>query len=146
MNMRVKRQSPVSLFNRARQRGQFHRLKNLFSKHANTLLDLEDITRYAAYSQRYDGLKSVNIDSIRGTQGSRTIDFDHHFHPLTDRIQDRWVSVAKAREKNIPLDAVRLIRVGDSYFVVDGHHRISVARTLGEAAIDAEVTILVVGK
>ncbi len=142
MNIQMDRQSPVSLFNRARQRGQFHRLKNLFSKHSHTLQDLEDVTGHAIYSQRYEGLKSVNIDSIRGTQGSRKIDFDHHFHPLTDRIRDRWVSVVIARAKEIPLDVVRLIRVGKAYFVVDGHHRISVARALGETVVDAEVTML----
>jgi hypothetical protein len=146
MNMQMDQQNPVSLFNLARQRGVFHQLTNLFSKHDHTLLDLDDVTGDAAYSQRYDGLKSVNIDSIRGTQGSRTIDFDHHFHPLTDRVRDRWVSVASARENEIPLDVVRLIRVDESYFVVDGHHRISVARTLGEAAVDAEVTVLEIDK
>jgi hypothetical protein len=138
--------SPISLFNLARQRGLLHQMTNLFSKCAHVLLSLEDVIRHTAYSQRYDGLKSVDIDSIRGTQGNRSSEFDHHFHPLTDRIRDRWVSVASARENKVALDAVRLIRVGDSYFVVDGHHRISVARTLGEAAIDAEVTVLELGK
>ena len=92
----------MSLFNLARQHGQFYRLKNLFSKHAHTLQDLEDVTGHARYSQRYEGLKSVNIDSIRGTQGGRTIDFDHHFYPLTYRIQNRWVSIAIARANEIP--------------------------------------------
>jgi hypothetical protein len=36
---------------------------------------------------------------------------------------------------------VELIRVGDVYFVRDGHHRVSVARALGQAYIDAEVTV-----
>ena len=39
------------------------------------------------------------------------------------------------------LEPVELIQVDDSYFVKDGHHRISVARALGQSAIDAEVTI-----
>jgi hypothetical protein len=33
-------------------------------------------------------------------------------------------------------------RLGDQHFVSDGHHRVSVARALGMAAIDAEVTEL----
>ena len=146
MNIQMNRQNPITLFNFARQHGQFHRLKNLFSKHAHTLLDLEDITDRAAYSQRYDGLKSVSIDSIRGTRGNRVIDFDRHFYPLTDRIRDRWVSIAIARAKEIPLAVVRLICVDESYYVIDGHHRISVARTLGEVAVDAEVTVLEMSK
>jgi ParB-like chromosome segregation protein Spo0J len=31
--------------------------------------------------------------------------------------------------------------VGDTYYVRDGHHRISVARVLGQQYIDARVTI-----
>jgi hypothetical protein len=38
--------------------------------------------------------------------------------------------------------AVALIQVGDVYFVRDGHHRISVARALGQAYIDAKVIVL----
>ena len=34
-----------------------------------------------------------------------------------------------------------LVQVGDVYFVCDGHHRISVARALGQLAIEAEVTV-----
>ena len=103
MNIQMNRKNPITLFNLARQRGQFHRLKNIFSKHAHTFQDLENVTDHTIYSQRYEGLKSVNIDSIRGTQGGRTIDFDHHFYPLTDRIQDRQVSIVIARANEIPL-------------------------------------------
>ena len=71
----------------------------------------------------------------------RSGDFDNRFHPLDDRIRDRWVSIAMARKQNIPLAAVELIQVGDRYFIKDGHHRISVARALGETAVDAEIVI-----
>ena len=37
---------------------------------------------------------------------------------------------------------VRLIEVNESFFVVDGHHHISVARALGETVLDAEVTMM----
>jgi hypothetical protein len=40
-----------------------------------------------------------------------------------------------------PLPPVELIQVGDVYFVRDGHHRISVARMMGQDSIDAEVTV-----
>ena len=39
------------------------------------------------------------------------------------------------------LPPVALIQVGHLYFVRDGHHRISVARALGQETIDAEVTV-----
>lgn len=141
MNM----QNFVALFNRARQRGLFHQLTNRFAKTNHPLLDLQEVVGRKTYSQRYGGIKSVDIRLIRGTLGTKGLDFDHHFHPLTDRIRDRWVSVAKAREENVPLDVLRLIQIGGSYFVVDGHHRISVASALGESAVDAEVTVIDVG-
>lgn len=140
MNMNI--QNPVSLFNRARQSGLFHKLANRILKSDQPLLDLDEVVGRRAYSQHYGGLKSVDINLIRGTLGRKGLDFDHHFHPLTDRIRDRWVSVAKAREENVSLDVLRLIQIGGSYFVVDGHHRISVARALGESAVDAEVTVI----
>ena len=34
-----------------------------------------------------------------------------------------------------------LVKVGDKYFVLDGHHRISVAKALGQESIEAEVTV-----
>jgi hypothetical protein len=41
----------------------------------------------------------------------------------------------------VPLPPITLTLVGDRYFVVDGHHRVSVARALGQAGIDAGVTV-----
>ena len=51
------------------------------------------------------------------------------------------MSVAGAQIQGVPLPTVDLIQVGDRYFVRDGHHRISVARTLGRHFIEAEVTV-----
>jgi hypothetical protein len=41
-----------------------------------------------------------------------------------------------------PID---VYRVGDRHFVRDGHHRVSVARSLGATRIDAEVVELEAG-
>ena len=48
--------------------------------------------------------------------------------------------VATAREEGRGLPPVQLIRVGETFFVQDGHHRVSVARARGELDIEAEVT------
>jgi hypothetical protein len=52
------------------------------------------------------------------------------------------LNIAKLRLEGRPLPPVELIQVGDSYFVRDGHHRISVARAFGQTAIDAQVTVV----
>jgi hypothetical protein len=53
----------------------------------------------------------------------------------------RWLRVAAARDQGKVLPPVVLVQVGDVYFVRDGHHRISVARTLGQLDIEGEVTV-----
>jgi hypothetical protein len=54
---------------------------------------------------------------------------------------ERWLRVAEAYRRGMSLPPVQLIKAGESYFVRDGHHRISVARALGQQEIDAEVVV-----
>jgi hypothetical protein len=84
--------------------------------------------------------QTVPLAQIRGSEG-RTRDFDSAFRPLEEHSRERWISVARARLEDTPLPAVELIRAGDTYYVRDGHHRISVARALGQRDIDARVTV-----
>ena len=88
----------------------------------------------------YAGVCEVELDRIRGSEG-RSTDFDDHFHPVSETVRQRWQRVAAALEEGIRLQPVVLIRVGDDYYVRDGHHRISVSRALGLATIVAEVTV-----
>ena len=88
----------------------------------------------------YAGLCAVPINQIRGSEG-RSHDFDANFCPRNDHNRWRWLAVAVARQEGVVLPPVDLIRVGDAYYVRDGHHRISVARAFGQEQIDAEVTI-----
>jgi hypothetical protein len=94
--------------------------------------------RGGGHDGHYVGLRTVPIHSIRGSE-SRCQDFDADFCPLQTRTRERWLSVATARIKGLTLPPVELIQVGTEYFVRDGHHRISVARALGEQNIEAEV-------
>jgi hypothetical protein len=88
----------------------------------------------------YAGMRTVPIDQIQGSQG-RSNDFDCDWHPLQARTRSRWLGIARARSRGQTMPPVDLIRVGDVYFVQDGHHRISVARALGQLDIEAEVTV-----
>jgi hypothetical protein len=87
----------------------------------------------------------VPLDRIRGSE-SRNRDFDCDFNPLQNHTEERWLRVATAREQSKSLSPVRLIQVGDIYFVRDGHHRISVARALGQPEIEAEVEVWQMGE
>jgi hypothetical protein len=132
--------SSISLFNRSRWSAALEKVKSAILRRSWALLDLQIISMNQVRTQRYGGIKPVSIDNICGSLG-RSTDFDKQFNPLSDRIQDRWVNIAMARGQNLPLAPVELIQVGDCYFVKDGHHRISVARTLGETVVDAEIII-----
>jgi len=126
-------------FNCALQEGRKRRFKALFTRRNTELKDLED---YKSQSKggHYAGRQEVDIDDIQGTEG-RQKDFDAFFYPLTDRIRQRWQGVARAFDQGVNFPPVELIQVGKIFFVRDGHHRISLARSLGLKTIDAEVTV-----
>jgi hypothetical protein len=84
------------------------------------------------------GRQTVAIAEIVGSEG-RAGDFDNTFAPVSERTRDRWISVARARRRGLSLPPVQLVRTECGYYVLDGHHRISVARALGEEFVEAEV-------
>lgn len=129
----------LSLFSTMMTNGKLHRLNNTLRRKSTRLLD-QTVNRSGTYvpNKHYAGHRSVPIDRIRGSEG-RTEDFDDAFYPLHDRLLSRWMSVAAVRLAGEVLPAVELIHTGGVYFVRDGYHRISVAKALGEAYIDAEV-------
>jgi hypothetical protein len=105
------------------------------------LLDLASVEANCHVLSRRDaGLRTVAIDQIRGSDG-RCRYFDRGFRPLHDEARGRWLNIARARQQARNLPPVALVRVGDIYFVQDGHHRISVARAMGQIEIDARVTV-----
>ena len=132
--------SALHLFNAARWRSTVERAKSTLRRRAWRLMDLDLIPPSQVRGRRYGGIQSVAISQICGSMG-RTGDFDRCFHPLNDRLRSRWINIAIARSQAVPLPPVGLVQVGCCYFVEDGHHRISVARSLGEGAIDAEITV-----
>ncbi len=85
------------------------------------------------------GLQVVPLDAIVGTV-DRSVDFDRGFRPTSARLRSRWERIAAAQRRGEALPPVSLFRVGDLYFVRDGHHRVSVAKSLGRDDIDAYVT------
>ena len=123
-------------FNSALFKGQFTRLlKKTFRKRL-WLYDLNSLI--PSLGSYYSGMRVVEINRIVGSEG-RSSDFDLDFFPIHEKSRERWIGLAVAYLSNLPLPPVALIEVGDFYFVRDGHHRISVSRSFGQFAIDAEV-------
>src|SRR3954454_3501415 len=104
------------------------------------ILPFEEVVDALGRAGQVDrGLKVVPLDAIVGTV-DRAADFDRGFRPTTTRLRSRWERIAAAQRRGEPLPPVSLFKVGDLYFVRDGHHRVSVAKSLGRADIDAYVT------
>jgi hypothetical protein len=97
----------------------------------NDLLAFEDIKRLYPTSESYAGVQSIAIEQIVGSV-DRYKDFDHYFLPKVGLPLDRWVRVREAKIEGIELPAISAYKVGDIYFVKDGHHRVSVARDEGQ--------------
>jgi hypothetical protein len=85
------------------------------------------------------GRRVVRVEHIVGSVG-RSSQFDGGFMPAKRSLEGRWKHVDRAFHGGIELQPVVLNKVGDHYFVVDGNHRVSVARYHGVEMIDAEVT------
>jgi hypothetical protein len=54
-------------------------------------------------------------------------------------MRDRWTRVYQAMVEGDELPPIDVYKVDDNYYVIDGHHRVSVARSLGRPTINARV-------
>jgi hypothetical protein len=143
MGRTVNRESRAvhALYSGARARGQRGQFWARLTGRSRCLIDLASVEANCKVDACREGrLRAVPIEQIQGSEG-RTDDFDRDFNPLQEHTRNRWLSVAAAWRRGQPLPPVDLIQVGDVYFVRDGHHRISVARTMGQKAIDARVIV-----
>jgi ParB/Sulfiredoxin domain len=96
--------------------------------------------RLRPYSRHYVGVRSIPLHQVVGTDG-RARDFDRDFLPRRSDVGARLRGIRDAfPDGNFP--PIVVTKLGDAYFVVDGHHRVAIARRQGMATIDAEVTEL----
>jgi hypothetical protein len=107
------------------------------------VLPYEEVVEALGFvSERSAGVQVVSLDQIMGSVG-RGRDFDRRFRPTSGRSRGRWEQIAAAARRGEAFPPVDLVKVGEVYFVRDGHHRVSVARALGRADIDAYITEVV---
>jgi len=126
-------------FQRARFKAFVNRLWGTLSGQPTTLLSYDEIKeKLRIGGPIYRGVQTVLVDQIAGSL-NRYHEFDRVFLPASDKLAPRWQSVNRAFYQDISLPPVVLYKVGQVYFVVDGHHRVSVAREQGQLYIEAEV-------
>lgn len=126
-------------YRRARLRAFFAGILSAISGHSRDLLAYDDVREKLHLSGPiYRGVHTVPLSRIVGSV-DRYRDFDRAFLPTQSHTEDRWRRVNRAWYRDVSLPPIVLYQVGDVYFVVDGHHRVSVARDKGQEFLDAEV-------
>lgn len=126
-------------YGRVRRRAWFREAVARLAGRSNQLVSYEAVKQSLKLGGPiYRGVKTVPVAQIVGSV-DRYRDFDEVFLPKQDNTANRWKSIARAFYGEVGLPPVRLYKVGDAYFVMDGHHRVSVAREQGVEFVDAEV-------
>ena len=126
-------------FQRALFKAFMNRVWDSLSGRRTTLLSYDDIKgKLHIGGPIYRGVQTVRVDQIAGSL-NRYHEFDRVFLPASEKLAARWQNVNRAFYQEVSLPPVVLYKVGEVYFVVDGHHRVSVAREQGQIYIEAEV-------
>jgi len=126
-------------FESARFRSLLNSLKYFLIGRNNELLSFEKIKKgFELYKQKYLGIQTIPIDVIVGSF-DRYKDFDRYFLPKKVHLQQRWAKIHNLIARDVILPPVKLYKIGEIYFVIDGNHRVSVSKKLGVKYIDAEV-------
>jgi len=130
-------------FNRARRRQMIARLAGWLRgqpRDVGRILLLDEVVAaQGRRGERYLGLQTIPLDTVAGTVDSRR-DFDRKFRPTSNRVRQRWERLDLAQRRGVFLPPIDVYRVGDLHFVMDGHHRVSVAAATGQKTIEAHVT------
>lgn len=134
------RRALVSIqFHRARRRAALEALLARFSGRPADLLSYDEVVgKLGVSGQSSLGVGQIPIASIVGSVG-RYQDFSRTFLPRLEEDEERWVRVGAAANSIADLPPIEVYKVGDSYFVLDGNHRVSIARQQKLRFIDASV-------
>jgi uncharacterized ParB-like nuclease family protein len=132
----------VEDFDAARARAFRRAIGAILTGRANKMRSIEPMLRAAGLEGRaYGGEREIPVDRIVGSAAgdAKSTDFDAAFLPLQRRTRDRWTRIYRAMVEGDELPPIDVYKVDDNYYVIDGHHRVSVAKKLGRATINARV-------
>ena len=108
----------------------------------NIMLPFHEVVEALGYlGEHRIGLRVIKLDSIVGTV-DRSRDFDRRFRPTSARVRERWERLALAARRGEEIPPIEVYRVGELHFIIDGHHRVSVALAHGLSTIEASVTVV----
>lgn len=134
-----KRQMAIHDFRSALQRATVQEILARITGRTNELLSYEEVAEKLKLRIRAErGLKNIPLDAIVGSVGRYT-DFTRTFLPRRATDMERWAGVKAAFLEDTGLPPIEVYQVGNVYFVIDGNHRVSVARQENFKTIEAHV-------
>lgn len=126
-------------FREARRRASLQQVLASLKGESAELLPFDAIRRKLKATEFSElGLQEIPLDAIVGSVG-RQQDFTRTFHPKSDKAEERWTRVRSHVERR-GIAPITVYQLGKAYFVIDGNHRVSVARQMGNKSIMAYVT------
>ena len=131
--------SAVQDFQSARQRASVQEILARLTGKNNQLLSYDEVADKLKLRARTErGTRHIPLDAIVGSVGRYT-DFTRTFLPRRANDQDRWARVQAVMEEGAGLPPIAVYQVGEVYFVIDGNHRVSIARQNGSKTIEARL-------
>src|ERR1700693_4174716 len=140
--MGIERIRAIQDFDSARARAFRRSLASILTGRATRLRSIEPLLRAAGLEGRaFGGVREIPRDRIVGSVApeGKAGDFDPEFLPVNRRMRERWTRIYLAMVEGDELPPIDVYKVDGNYYVIDGHHRVSVARNLGRPMINARV-------
>ncbi|HSM70392.1 MAG TPA: universal stress protein [Anaerolineales bacterium] len=132
-------QKAIQDFQSARQKAAVQEILARVTGKSTELLSYDEVAEKLKLHARMErGIQNIPLDAIVGSVGRNT-EFTRTFLPRSESDQQRWALVKTAMERNMGLPPIEVYKVGEVYFVIDGNHRVSIARREGYKSIEAHV-------
>src|SRR5215216_2636811 len=132
-------QMAIQDFQSARQRASIQEILARVTGKSNQLLSYDEIAEKLKLHARTErGLRQIPLYAIVGSVGRYT-DFTRTFLPRRVGDRERWARVKTVMEGDTGLPPIEVYKVGEVYFVIDGNHRVSIARQSEFKSIEARV-------
>jgi hypothetical protein len=129
-------------FDSARFKAFRRAIRATLTRRSRRLLSLDRVLEAAGLEGKsFGGVHEIPLDKVVGSASAavKGADFDPGFLPLNPRLRGRWTGIYKAMVEGDELPPIDVYKLDDAYYVIDGHHRVSVARSLGRTVINARV-------
>ncbi len=127
-------------FRRALSRAYLEDILARLTGRSNDLIPFEEARRAlkGRVSEQRE-LRDIPLAAIVGSVGRYT-DFTRQFLPRRRSDEERWARVMAVMDDPRNAPPILVYQIGEVYFVLDGNHRVSVARQRGASHIRAYVT------